>query len=147
MPFEFFFYSLTRVSLPSNLEITVNTINLPPFSNFIINNNVEYLVTWHPPRGARQHTHTPSSQAVQLETLLLFRSLEKLFIIGVSRLVWLSGLSTSLCTERLLVGFPVTAHTWVAGQAPSWRRERQPITIFLPHHVSLPLFLLPFPSL
>ena len=30
-------------------------------------------------------------------------------------LVWLSGLSTSLQTERLLVQFPVKAHAWAAG--------------------------------
>ena len=34
-------------------------------------------------------------------------------------LVWLSGLSTSLWTEGLLVWFPVRAHAWVAGQVPS----------------------------
>ena len=36
----------------------------------------------------------------------------------LARLVWLSGLSTRLQTERLLVQFPVRAHAWVAGQIP-----------------------------
>ena len=38
-------------------------------------------------------------------------------------LVWLSGLSASLWTERSLVRFPVRAHAWVAGQvreATNW---------------------------
>ena len=39
--------------------------------------------------------------------------------------------------------FPVRAHVWVVGQVPSWgAHERQPHI-----DVSLPLFLLPFPSL
>ena len=33
-------------------------------------------------------------------------------------LVWLSGLSATLRTKRLLVRFPVRAHAWVAGQVP-----------------------------
>ena len=36
-------------------------------------------------------------------------------IIVLPWLVWLSGLSASLQTERLLVQFPVRAHAWVAG--------------------------------
>ena len=53
-------------------------------------------------------------------------------------LVGLSGLSSGLRTKVLLVRFPVRAHAWVAGQVPS----RQPHI-----DVSLPLLLLPFPSL
>ena len=34
-------------------------------------------------------------------------------------LVWLSGLSACLRTKGLTVRFPVTAHAWVAHQAPS----------------------------
>ena len=34
-------------------------------------------------------------------------------------LVWLSGLSANLQTERLRVRFLVRAHAWVAGQVPS----------------------------
>lgn len=45
MPFEFVFYSLTRVLLPPNLVMAENTINLLLFSVFIINNIVEYFVT------------------------------------------------------------------------------------------------------
>ena len=33
---------------------------------------------------------------------------------------WLSGLTTGLQTERLLVQFPVKAHAWIAGWVPSW---------------------------
>ena len=57
-------------------------------------------------------------------------------------LVWLSGLSAGLRTERSLVQFLVRAHAWVVGQVLGWcMYERQPID------VSLPLFLPPFPSL
>ena len=35
-------------------------------------------------------------------------------------LVCLSGLSTGLQTEGLLVRYLVRAHAWVAGQVPSW---------------------------
>ena len=58
-------------------------------------------------------------------------------------LVWLSGLSASLQTEGLLVGFPVRAHAWVAGQVPSWGCERGnhtllflPLSFFLPSPLS-----------
>ena len=34
-------------------------------------------------------------------------------------LVWLSGLSASLRTERSPVRFPFRAHAWVVGQVPS----------------------------
>ena len=34
-------------------------------------------------------------------------------------LTWLSGLNASLWTKRSLVGFPVRAQAWVAGQVPS----------------------------
>ena len=41
------------------------------------------------------------------------------------------------------------AHTWVAGQVPTWgcARGNQSTGVFLAHDVSLPLSLLPFPSL
>ena len=39
-------------------------------------------------------------------------------------LVWLSGLSVRLQTERLLVRFLVRAHAWVVGQVPSWGLAR-----------------------
>ena len=35
-------------------------------------------------------------------------------------LVWLSGLSAGLQTERSLVRFLVRAHAWVAGQVSRW---------------------------
>ena len=57
-------------------------------------------------------------------------------------LVWLSGLSASLRTKGSQVQFPVRAHVWVVGQIPNWGHQRQ-----LHIDVSLPLFLLPFPSL
>ena len=48
-----------------------------------------------------------------------------------------------LRTKGLLVQFPVGAYTWVVGQVPQvGAHERQPHT-----DISLPLFLLPFPSL
>ena len=34
--------------------------------------------------------------------------------------MWLSGLSASLQTKRLLVWLPVKAHAWVAGKVPCW---------------------------
>ena len=34
-------------------------------------------------------------------------------------LVWLSGLSAGLLTERLLILFPVRAHVWVVGGSPA----------------------------
>ena len=39
-------------------------------------------------------------------------------------LVWLSGLSAGLTVKELPVGFPVRAHAWVVGQAPSRGRAR-----------------------
>ena len=39
-------------------------------------------------------------------------------------LVWLSALNIGLQTERSLVRFPVRAHAWVAGQAPTWGHVR-----------------------
>ena len=58
-------------------------------------------------------------------------------------LVWLSGLSASLQTKGSLVLFPVRAHAWVVGQVPT-----KGACEWLPHiDISLPLFLLPFPSL
>ena len=39
-------------------------------------------------------------------------------------LAWLSGLSASLKSKRLLVQFPVMAHAWVADQVPSGGRMR-----------------------
>ena len=57
-------------------------------------------------------------------------------------LVWLSGLSVSLWTERLTVQFPVRAHAWVAGQVPSRGRTWEATT-----HWCFPLFLPPLPSL
>ena len=56
-------------------------------------------------------------------------------------LVWLSGLSAGLQTERSLVRFPAKAQTWVVDQVPGWGRVRGNQSI------SLPLFLPPFPSL
>ena len=54
-------------------------------------------------------------------------------------LVWLSGLSVSLGTKGSLVQLPGKAHAWVVGLVPSQGvYEKQ---------ISLPLFLLPFPSL
>ena len=57
-------------------------------------------------------------------------------------LVWLSGLSTGLQTERLLVQFPVRTHAWAVGQVPSWGRVRSTSSMFHSFSVSLP-----FPSL
>ena len=52
-------------------------------------------------------------------------------------LVWLSGLSTGLQTERLPVRGPVRTHAWIAGQVPIWEVfERQLIDVSLP--LSLP---------
>ena len=55
-------------------------------------------------------------------------------------LVWLSGLSASLWTQRLSVGFPLRAPAWVVGQVPGWGLARdnqlQRVSPYLP----------PFPS-
>ena len=58
-------------------------------------------------------------------------------------MVWLSGLSTSLQSKVMLAQFPVRAHARVAGQVrtPEGAHERQPHI-----DVSIPLCLLPFPS-
>ena len=66
------------------------------------------------------------------------------------RLVWLSELSTGLQTKRSLIQFPVSAHAWVMGQVPSWGHVRDNQLMYLSHmyiDISLPLFLLPFPSI
>ena len=59
-------------------------------------------------------------------------------------LVWLSGLSTGLQTQRLPVPvrFPVRAHTWVTGWIPGWGRVRGNHTLmFFSLSPSLPLSL------
>ena len=56
------------------------------------------------------------------------------------RLVWLSGLSTSLQTKGSLVWFPVRAHDWVAGQVPSRARDNHTLMFLI-------LFLPPVPSI
>ena len=58
-------------------------------------------------------------------------------------LVWLSELSASLRTEGSGVGFPIRAHTCVAGQVPSRGRARGNHTLmFLSLPVSLSSFSL-----
>ena len=46
-------------------------------------------------------------------------------------LVWLSGLSTSLQTKGLPVGFPVRADAWASGQVPSRGRARGNHTLMI----------------
>ena len=46
--------------------------------------------------------------------------------------MWLSGLSAGLRTKGSLVWFPVRAHTWVAGQVPSWGHIRGNHTLISP---------------
>ena len=53
-------------------------------------------------------------------------------------LVWLSGSSIGLRTERSLVWFPVRAHTWVAGQVSGWGHARSSLLMFLSLSFSLP---------
>ena len=63
-------------------------------------------------------------------------------------MVWLSGLSASLETQRLLVRFPFRTHAWVVGQVPGWGCAIGNQSMYLSHiYVSLPFFLPPFPSL
>ena len=58
---------------------------------------------------------------------------------SVPWLVWLSGLSTGLQTEGLLVQFPARAHAWVAVQVPSRGRVGDNHTLmFLTLSISLP---------
>ena len=63
--------------------------------------------------------------------------------------MWLSVLGVIPWTKELLVGFPVRVHTWVVGSVPGQGAcEKEPIDVSLSlMDVSLPLFLLPFPSL
>ena len=59
-----------------------------------------------------------------------------------------SWLGVILQSERSPVQFLVGAHAWVAGLVPSWGHVRGNGLMFLSHiNVSLPPFLLPFPSL
>ena len=44
-------------------------------------------------------------------------------------LVWLSGLSAGLLTKGSLVGFPLRAQDWVAGQVPSRGHSRDNHTL------------------
>ena len=57
-------------------------------------------------------------------------------------LVWLSGWSIGLQTQGLPVQFPVRAHAWVAGDAPSRGHMRRNHTVKV-----LSFFVPPFPSL
>ena len=62
-------------------------------------------------------------------TFLLVTSITKFFALSVYDpllpwLVWLSGLGAGLQTEGSLVQLPVRARAWVAGQVPSWGREK-----------------------
>ena len=58
--------------------------------------------------------------------------------VGKPWLVWLSGLSAGLRTERSPVQFPVRAHAWVVGRVPSWGHVRGNRLMFLSHiNVSL----------
>ena len=60
-------------------------------------------------------------------------------------LVWLSGLSAGLRTERSPVRFPVRARAWVVGQVPAQGRVRGNQLMYLLYiNVSLPPFLPPF---
>ena len=87
------------------------------------------------------HTHTTITQLFFFKPLLMwqtlplppFLSLPVLFVQLLTALqnlaklpwlVWLSGLSTGLWTKWSLVQFPIRAHTWVVGQAPSRGCER-----------------------
>ena len=61
---------------------------------------------------------------------------------GQPWLLWLSGLSAGLRTQKSLVPFPVRAHAWVAGQVPSGGRMRGNHTlIFLSLSFSFPFSL------
>ena len=51
---------------------------------------------------------------------------------------WLSGLSTSLLTNGLLVGFPVRAHAWVAGQVLNREHVRGDQSIYFSHRCFSP---------
>ena len=56
-------------------------------------------------------------------------------------LVWLSGLSAGLQIRGSLVGFPVRAHAWVAGQVPSRCVRSNHTLMFLSISFSLPYLL------
>ena len=59
-------------------------------------------------------------------------------------LVWLSGLSTGLQTQRLLVLFPIRAHSWGVSQVPSWEPERGNPSMILFMMIFLPFSFSPF---
>ena len=66
-------------------------------------------------------------------------------MVNLPWLVWLSGLCTSLQTERLLLQLLVGAHAWVAGQAPGWRRVRGNQSMYLTHGCFSPSLSLSLP--
>ena len=63
----------------------------------------------------------------RLKSILLFQNI---FDKNFPWLVWLSGLNAGLQTKGSLVRFPVRAHTWVAGQVPSWEHARGTQLVF-----------------
>ena len=75
------------------------------------------------------------------ETYKMFFPVEILvsFHLTVAWLVWLSELISGLWTKGPPVQFPVTAHAWVVGQAPSRGHARGNYTLML---LSLPSFSL-----
>ena len=85
---------------------------------------------------------TPVRDSTCLESTLLLKPWY------ITWLGWLSGLSAVLQTNGSLVQFLVRAHAWVVGQVPSWGSVKCNQSMYFSHmDVSLPFFLLPFPSL
>ena len=76
--------------------------------------------------------------------VLFYKDKKKSFLKGrdLPWLVWLSGLSAGLQTKGSLVRFPVRAHAWIVGQAPSRGLVRgNHKSVFLSLSPSLPLSL------
>ena len=83
-----------------------------------------------------------------IEWNILLVSLATLQIIkAYPWLVWISGLGITPQAERLPGQFPVRAHTWAAGQVPSWGCARGSRSKFLLHiNVFFPSLLPSFPA-
>ena len=141
------------------LEARVHQCKTPetsPYSAATVGKPLEAEYTTGPPQmmSNKSVMFFFKNQQWELRIFILLFSLSKgllIYIVAIDLccntsqrnhvLFWLSGLSAGLRTKGSLVQFPVRERVWVAGQVPSRGRVRQPHT-----DVSLPLFLLPFPS-
>ena len=106
--------------------------------------------------GSSQNSEVPSSTglvtAITVRPHSVNPHLEPAFIyekfILEPWLVWLSGVSAGLQTQRSLVQFPVRAHAWVVGRVPIWGHARDnQLMLSLTHQCFSPLLFSSFASL